>query len=33
MKIRKAETTDIKQVQKLINEFAKREEMLPRSLN
>ncbi len=33
MKIRKEETTDIKQVQKLINEFAKREEMLPRSLN
>ncbi|MDP1852891.1 MAG: N-acetyltransferase [Candidatus Omnitrophota bacterium] len=33
MKIRKAETTEIKQVQKLINEFAKREEMLPRSLN
>jgi len=33
LKIRKAETTDIKQVQKLINEFAKREEMLPRSLN
>ncbi len=33
MKIRKAKISDIKQVQKLINEFAKREEMLPRSLN
>ncbi|MBI4690085.1 MAG: N-acetyltransferase [Nitrospirae bacterium] len=33
MKIRKAKTTDIKQVQKLINEFAKKEKMLPRSLN
>lgn len=33
MKIRKAKTSDIKDVQKLINEFAKKEEMLPRSLN
>ena len=33
MKIRKAELTDIKEVQKLINEFAKKEEMIPRSIN
>ena len=32
-KIRKAVITDIKQVQKLVNEYAKREEMLPRALN
>lgn len=33
MKIRKAKTTDIKQIHQLVNEFAKKEEMLPRSLN
>jgi amino-acid N-acetyltransferase len=33
LKIRKAKTSDLKQVQKLINDFAKREEMIPRSLN
>lgn len=33
MKIRKARITDIKQIQKLINESAKKEELLPRSLN
>lgn len=33
MKIRKAKISDIKQVHKLINDFAKREEMIPRSLN
>jgi amino-acid N-acetyltransferase len=33
LKIRKAQISDIKQVHKLINEFAKREEMIPRSLN
>lgn len=33
MKIRKAKIADLKQVQKLINDFAKREEMIPRSLN
>lgn len=33
MKIRKASITDIKQVQRLVNEYAKKEEMLPRSLN
>ncbi|MCE5194575.1 MAG: N-acetyltransferase [Nitrospiraceae bacterium] len=33
MKIRKASTTDVKQIQKLVNDFAKKEEMLPRSLN
>ncbi len=31
--IRKATITDVKQIQKLVNEFAKREEMLPRALN
>jgi amino-acid N-acetyltransferase len=31
--IRKATIADVKQIQKLINEFAKREEMLPRALN
>ena len=33
MKIRKAKISDLKQVHKLINEFAKKEEMIPRSLN
>lgn len=33
MKIRKVKISDIKQVHKLINDFAKREEMIPRSLN
>lgn len=33
MKVRKAKISDIKQIHKLVNEFAKREEMLPRSLN
>ncbi len=33
MKIRKAEIRDLKDVQKLINEFARREEMIPRSIN
>ncbi len=33
MKIRKARISDIKQVHKLIDDFAKREEMIPRSLN
>lgn len=32
-KIRKAKMTDIRQIHKFINEFAKRENMLPRSLN
>ena len=33
MSIRKAKVTDIKQIQKLINYYAKRNKMLPRSLN
>ncbi len=33
MKIRKALTPDIKPIHKLINEFAKKGQMLPRSLN
>lgn len=33
LKIRKALITDVKQIQKLINESAKKETMLPRSLN
>jgi amino-acid N-acetyltransferase len=33
LKIRKAKTSDLKQVHKLINDFAKKEVMLPRSLN
>lgn len=33
MKIRKAAISDIKHIHKLVNEFAKKEEMLPRSLN
>ncbi|MFH0763830.1 MAG: N-acetyltransferase [Candidatus Omnitrophota bacterium] len=31
--IRKANVTDVKQIQKLVNYYAKRERMLPRSLN
>jgi len=31
--IRKAKISDIKEIHKFINEFAKREEMLPRALN
>lgn len=31
--IRKATVTDVKQIQKLVNYYAKRERMLPRSLN
>jgi amino-acid N-acetyltransferase len=33
LKTRKAKISDLKQVQKLINDFAKREQMIPRSLN
>lgn len=33
MKIRKAKIADLKQVHKLINDYAKKEEMIPRSLS
>jgi len=33
LKIRKAKIPDLKDVQKLVNEFARREEMIPRSIN
>ena len=33
MKIRKARISDLKQIQRLVNDFAKREQMIPRSLN
>lgn len=33
LKIRKANVPDIKAIQKLVNEFARREEMIPRSIN
>ena len=33
LKIRKAKISDLRYVQKLINKYAKKEEMLPRSLN
>jgi len=33
LKIRKAKISDVREVQRLINEFAKKEELLPRSLN
>jgi amino-acid N-acetyltransferase len=33
LKIRKARITDLKQVHKLINNFAQKQEMIPRSLN
>ncbi|MBC8414498.1 MAG: N-acetyltransferase [Nitrospira sp.] len=31
--LRKAAIADVKQIQKLVNQYAKREDMLPRSLN
>lgn len=33
MRIRKAKIADIRDIQKLVNEFAKKEEMIPRSIN
>ncbi len=33
MKIRKAHINDIKEIQKLVNEFARKEQMIPRALN
>lgn len=33
MGIRKARIADIREIQKLVNEFARREEMIPRSIN
>jgi amino-acid N-acetyltransferase len=33
LKIRKAKISDLKQIHKLINEYAKKEEMIPRSLS
>jgi amino-acid N-acetyltransferase len=33
LKIRKAKIADLKQVQKLVNDYAKKEQMIPRSLN
>ncbi|MCX5686791.1 MAG: N-acetyltransferase [Candidatus Omnitrophica bacterium] len=33
MTIRKADVSDVKKIQKLVNFYAKREQMLPRSLN
>lgn len=33
LKIRKAKISDLKQVHRLINDYAKREQMIPRSLN
>jgi amino-acid N-acetyltransferase len=33
LKIRKAHINDIKEIQKLVNEFARKEQMIPRSLN
>jgi amino-acid N-acetyltransferase len=33
LKIRKAKISDLKQVHKLVNEYAKNEEMIPRSLS
>lgn len=33
MKIRKAKISDLKQAQKLVNDYAKIEQMIPRSLN
>lgn len=33
MKIRKAHISDIKEIQKLVNEFARKEQMIPRSVN
>ena len=33
MRIRKAHISDIKDIQKLVNEFARKEQMIPRSVN
>jgi amino-acid N-acetyltransferase len=33
LKIRKAKISDLKKAQKLVNDYAKREQMIPRSLN
>ena len=33
MKIRKAKISDLKQVHRLVNDFARKEQMIPRSLN
>lgn len=33
MKIRRATIADVKGIQKLVNEFARKEEMIPRSIN
>jgi len=33
LKIRKAKISDLKQVHKLVNDFARKDEMIPRSLN
>jgi amino-acid N-acetyltransferase len=33
LKIRKAKISDLKQAQKLVNDYAKKEQMIPRSLN
>jgi amino-acid N-acetyltransferase len=33
LKIRRAKTSDIKHIHKMVNDFARREEMLPRALN
>jgi amino-acid N-acetyltransferase len=33
LRIRKARIADVKDIQKLVNEFARREEMIPRSIN
>jgi amino-acid N-acetyltransferase len=33
LRIRKAHITDIKEIQKLVNEFARKEQMIPRSVN
>jgi len=33
LRIRKAKIADIREIQKLVNEFARREEMIPRSIN
>ena len=33
MQIRKADVSDVKKIQRIINYYAKRDRMLPRSLN
>jgi amino-acid N-acetyltransferase len=33
LKIRKAHISDVKEIQKLVNEFARKEQMIPRSVN